>query len=142
MTFTTFRFRGGSLQLIYINMRGLGRKEENRYREVISNFKPSNDFHYLYFDCSAIGGIEHYYIRNPGLTGINELVKEIQEIVEYLDNNKIPWIGSRNNITIDNGFYGPQPGIICLTSKEIIFISCDGNGEIQKECFPIKLGKI
>lgn len=136
--FQSFYFGEHSLQLIYIDIDNLEEKEQERYFEVIENFKPNKDYNYLDFDYEAEGGICNYYI-DGGFEQIciRELVTEIQELIEYLNKNKIEWEGSREGVTLEKHDNSIIPGIICISKNEIMFISCNREGEIKKQTYPI-----
>lgn len=69
-----------------------------------------------------------------------ELVRWV--LTEYLNKNKIEWSGSRQGVDFESDGNGIVPGIICITKKEIIFVSCNNEGEVEKETYGINKIKL
>lgn len=89
---------------------------------------------YLRFDYD----MNFYIPTGTDTISILDLISELRELVAYLDKNGIKWSGSRNNVTMSTGNVTHDAGILVVTSDNIIIISSDESGNVQKAEFPLR----
>lgn len=107
---------------------------------IINNYKNSD---YLTCDCYDIKFDEiYYYIKKIPKINILKLANELRSFVEYLNKNNIPWKGLRNTVTLTDKEEEDEVGIMIMTKIDLLFITSDGDGNINKESYPLQKDKI